>query len=88
MTAIQAAACFRRGLRAVAKPAHRQRIGKTGDAEADPPLGPRFRLLLEKRIIRDIDDRIEKPNGHARALGKCTIVEARIPPRTGAQRRP
>jgi hypothetical protein len=37
--------------RAIGEPAHRQRIGKTGDAEPDPPLRQRLLALLWQRVV-------------------------------------
>lgn len=53
--------------RAIAQPAHNQRIGKPGDAQADAPLGPRLLALGAKRVLRNVDDVVEK--AHRRGDG-------------------
>ncbi len=65
---------------AVAGAAQDQRVGESGDAEADPSLGPRLRLVLGKRIARDLDDVVHHPHGDGGQLGEPLAVDVGLRP--------
>ena len=53
-----------RVLAAVARPAHDERVGEPGHAEADAPLGPGLVGLPGQGEARDVDDVVHHAHGH------------------------
>ena len=72
-----------RRCRTVAQPAHDQRVGEAGDAEADAALLQRLFLLLRQRKLRDVDDVVH----HADAVGDQTAQPIEIDPCLGVNGR-
>ena len=48
---------------AIGQPAEQQRVGKAGDAQADPALGLGLGLLLRQRVAGDVDHIVEQSDG-------------------------
>ena len=84
MIAIQLRSLFTRGGAAIRSPEKNQRVGKAGDAETDASLGAGFARLRVKRVARNVDDVVEKPDGRRNACFEF----GRVDPRFGRERMP